>query len=388
MISYWQELLKPLPPLCNDVNVDVAIIGGGYTGLWTAELLSRRGLTVAVLEQEQPGWGASGRNGGLVIPGLAQLYPHVVKTVGQDAAQALYRRTIQAQGLVREVAAESPHGVDYSEPGSLYLAADQEEWRYLEETKQLLDTMGEPSTLLQDQDIPPSLQHNLRPGGLFMHGDGRIHPLKLIHVLIQRISNRGSGVWGQSRVIGIDETATGVVVSTKRARVSADHVIVATNASAMELCPSVAHNIEPVRGQMLVTVPVPKLDYGYPVYADWGYKYWHQRADGRLVIGGWRDLDIPGERGYALRLNPRIQGALQSFAEELVGTPGIIEWRWAGTMAFTNDRLPWVGPIRPRTWIAAGFNGHGSTNTVMAAQLMTDVLLDGESWVPELLPRR
>lgn len=261
MISYWQELLRPLPSLSNDVTVDVAIIGAGYTGLWTAEVLSRRGLTVGVVESEQPGWGASGRNGGLVIPGLALLYPDVVDAVGSDAAEALYLRTIKAQALIRQVATESPEDIDYAETGSLYLAADQEEWARLEETKRLLDKLNVPSTLMTYGELPQGLRGNVRPGGLFMNADGRVHPLKLIQVLIQRIIARGSGVWGNSRVLSLDETPERIVVHTARGKVTADYVVVATNASTMELFAAMGDHIQPVRGQMLVTTPVPALDY-------------------------------------------------------------------------------------------------------------------------------
>lgn len=387
MISYWQELLRPLPSLADNMTVDVVIIGAGYTGLWTAELLSRRGLTVCVLECDQPGWGASGRNGGLVIPGLALLYPEVVNGVGEGAAASLYRRTIQAQELVRDVAQEAPTSVDYVETGSLYLAADAEEWRQLQETKRLLDTIGGGSELRPYAFLPDSLKNVVRPGGLLMMADGRVHPLKLIQWLIQRIIARGSFIFGNSRVLSIDETSTDVVVATSKAKVRAENVIIATNASAAFLYPPIADHIQPIRGQMLVTGPLPALDYTYPVYADWGYKYWHQRADGRLVIGGWRDLDIPGEQGLNLQLHPTIQRAIEQFAQTLVGAPVSIERRWAGIMAFTRDRLPWVGPVGPHTILAAGFNGHGSTNTAMAAQLVADVILDGQSWIPALLPR-
>ncbi len=387
MISYWQEILRPLPSLVANMTVDVVVVGSGYTGLWTAELLSRRGLTVCILESEQPGWGASGRNGGLVIPGLAVLYPDVVKTVGAAIAETLYRRTVEAQALVREVAQGSTTSVDYAETGSLYLAADPKEWAQLQETKRLLDKIGIAAELIQHAQLPHSLKKPERPGGLFMEADGRVHPLKLIQWLIDRIIARGSFIFGNSRVLRIDESTSGVLVTTSRASVAADHVIIATNARASSLYPPFADHIFPIRGQMLVTTPVAALDYAYPVYADWGYKYWHQRADGRLLIGGWRDLDIPGERGHTLQLNPTIQRALERFAEALVGKPVAIERRWAGTMAFTRDRLPWVGPVGLRTIIAAGFNGHGSTNTVMAAQLMAEVLLDGKNWIPALLPR-
>src|SRR5207237_972359 len=141
--------------------------------------------------------------------------------------------------------------------------------------------------------------------------------------------------------------------------VSAARVVLATNAYAASLLPQVP--ITPTRGQVLATIPLPRVVVPFPMYANYRYEYWRQTAEGALVIGGWRNLDVPTEVGRVEELNPIIQAALEGFANEIIGEPPRVDYRWAGIMGFTPDRYPLVGPVPERDglYIAAGYSGHG-----------------------------
>ena len=122
-----------------------------------------------------------------------------------------------------------------------------------------------------------------------------------------------------------------------------------------------AFDATPRRGQMLVTAPVPRTIAGHPTYAHWGYRYWRQTADGRLLIGGWRDLDPDGEVGTDDKVTDRIQRGIESGLAELVPEGVAIERRWAGTMGFARDGRPLCGWLdaEHHLAIAAGWTGHG-----------------------------
>jgi len=143
--------------------------------------------------------------------------------------------------------------------------------------------------------------------------------------------------------------------------VRARTLVLATNAYAPDLCPALSSLIVPRRGQMLATAPIPRTIASRPTYAHWGYRYWRQTRDGRLVIGGWRDLDRDAEVGYDVSPTATIQAGIERGLLELVPEGAPIERRWAGTMGFARDGRPLVGWLDASHHLAvcAGFTGHG-----------------------------
>jgi glycine/D-amino acid oxidase-like deaminating enzyme len=139
---------------------------------------------------------------------------------------------------------------------------------------------------------------------------------------------------------------------------------------------------------VLATSPLAPLDHQFPVYADHGFNYWHQRRDGRMVVGGFRHLDLTGECGTDLVLHPAIQDRLTQLAEDLAGGPVEVLHRWAGIMAMAKDHLPYVGMVNKRLGIALGYSGHGSTVTPAAARMLSEAVLHHTPVFPALSAAR
>ena len=137
--------------------------------------------------------------------------------------------------------------------------------------------------------------------------------------------------------------------------------MLATNAFAPRLLPHLAAVIAPRRGQMLATEPLDETIITRPTYAHWGYHYWRQTPDGRLLIGGWRELDFEGESGYENAITPTIQQAIEDGLRTLLPRPVRIDYRWSGIMGFARDGRPLVGWLDAAHHLAicAGFTGHG-----------------------------
>src|SRR5207302_8735845 len=110
--------------------------------------------------------------------------------------------------------------------------------------------------------------------------------------------------------------------------------------------------------QMLATAPVARRVFARPAYARRGYRYWRQRADGRLLVGGWRDIAVDDEVGEEERTTPLIQSALDAFVRERA-PDAVVTHRWAGTMGFSHDALPYAGLLRAGVLVLGGFTGHG-----------------------------
>ena len=138
------------------------------------------------------------------------------------------------------------------------------------------------------------------------------------------------------------------------------------------------------RLQMLATAPLPDMQYPRPIYARWGYDYWHQLPDRRLVIGGNRDAALASEETDAVETTELIQRRLDELVVRLVGGRPHVTHRWAGIWGTTPDLMPLVGPVpgREGVWIAGGYSGHGNALGLACGDLLARAIL-GEH-LPEL----
>lgn len=376
MKSFWQhESLAAVPALAGRHETDIAIVGGGYTGSWLAYWLKDSGLKVTVLESQRPGYGASGRNGGLLLQGPAQLLGEAASLLGQDAALEFLHWTRRTFEWVS--ALSNRHALDWHKTGSLYVGGDMDERPTLEETVRLMQESGIRALLVPHQEQPPSIQRLGYDLGAWFPDDGMIHPIRLIGALLTEARDHGVEIYQDTPVSEYEDSAQGVLLHGPNFTVRADRMVIATNAYSSEWVPWLEPLVEPVRGQMLASAPVIPLDHAYPVYADHGYNYWHQRADGRILMGGFRHLAAAEETGTDLSLHTAIQNRLTRLLFDLAGHPVPIADRWAGIMAMTPDHRPYIGSLTDRVWTALGYNGHGSTVAPVAARMVRDGLIDG-----------
>jgi glycine/D-amino acid oxidase-like deaminating enzyme len=141
-----------------------------------------------------------------------------------------------------------------------------------------------------------------------------------------------------------------------------DTVVVATDGLTAGLLPELEAAVVPVRGQMLATAPVAERLFDRPHYARHGFDYWQQLDDGRLVVGGKRDVSFETEYTDVEETTPLVQERLEAFTADLLGAPPAVTHRWAGIWGETADRLPLAGPVpgRPGVWVAGGYSGHGN----------------------------
>src|SRR6185503_7349441 len=173
--------------------------------------------------------------------------------------------------------------------------------------------------------------------------DGEIHPVRFLHGVAHGAAARGARLFEHSRVRSARWQDGQWTATLDGGRVRARTVVLASNATAPLDVPALDPLIKPRRGQMLCTAPLDRRVAEHPTYAHWGYHYWRQTADNRLVIGGWRDLELDTEVGHDLSTTPSIQAAIERGLHQLVPGGAPIERRWAGTLAVARDGRPLVG---------------------------------------------
>jgi glycine/D-amino acid oxidase-like deaminating enzyme len=208
--------------------------------------------------------------------------------------------------------------------------------------------------------VPPHATEEFA-AAFFMAEDGEIHPVRFLRGVAKAAARDGARLFSHSAVMAARWDGGRWVARTERATVSTGTLVLATNAHTPLLCPALAPLIAPRRGQMIATAPIDREIVRLPTQAHWGYHYWRQLPDGRLILGGWRDVDFDAEVGYDDRPTDRIQDAIESGLRMLVPEGVPVEHRWAGTMGFARDGRPLVGWLDAEHHLAicAGFTGHG-----------------------------
>jgi glycine/D-amino acid oxidase-like deaminating enzyme len=355
---YWLEDddAPARPPTRHQGGVDVAIVGAGVTGCSAALRLAEGGRTVRVYDQRGVAEGASGRNGGFALTGGATLYDVAVETYGREQAREYWRWTERALDRIEEFAGDA-----LTRPGSYRLAADEEEHGQIRSEYEALRADGFEVEWLDD--LPGRLAGKFH-GGLQHHTDGSIQPARFVRRLAARAAAAGAELREHERV---DDVAA----------LDADQVIVATDGYGHGLVPELADLIWPTRGQVIVTEPIDEVLYDRPHYARQGFDYWQQLPDGRMLLGGFRDVSIMDELTDEEVTTPMIQSSLERYMTELIGEPPRISHRWAGIFGLTQDFLPLVGrvPGRDGIWIAGGYSGHGNVLGFACGELVADAIL-------------
>ena len=354
--SFWLEEPNPaLPSAHLDGRADVAIVGGGVTGCSCALALAEAGLRVRLFEAREIAGGASGRNGGFALRGGSAPYPVLAESIGEDATAALWSWTEAELGELAALAGDA-----FRPTGSLRLAVDAEERDELREEYEALRTAGFAAEWREELGAPLERY----PAALFHPPDGVLQPARLVRRIAERAAVAGVEIHEHTRVGSVEETG-------------ADTVVVATDGYPSGLLGELEGLIVPTRGQVIATEPIAELLFEVPHYGRHGFDYWHQRLDGRIVAGGFRDVSLDTEFTAEEVTTPVVQSALERFVEEHVGRPLRIDYRWAGIFGMVFDFLPVVGrvPGADGLWIAGGYSGHGNVLGFACGRLAARAIL-------------
>lgn len=389
---YWLDApYEPRAALEGDVEVDVCVIGGGAGGLSCVRRLAQHGIDAVLLEAGSVAGGASGRNGGFLIAGTALFHNDARERLGVDRARAIYARTLAAQQEVYELAEELGAGEAARRVGLLRLAVSGDEAEHVREHTAALRTDGFPGELVERDELPPALQRSGLVGCLTEH-DGALHPARWYRALARAADAAGARIFENSRVRGpVPAPAEGAVV-TQRGSVRARNVVVAADGALPALVPEYGGRVRARRLHMVATAPLPPT-IDHLVYARWGHEYLQQRPDGRMLAGGFSDVD--GERSYtdSDAGSPAIWDRVDRYLREELGAACEITHRWAGVVGYSDDSLPYVGevPGRPGLYVLGGYSGVGNVPGFMCGRDIADTIAgdgpeclfpaDREAWI-------
>lgn len=378
-------------PLVGTQECDVAVVGAGLCGASAAYALSAAGVRVGWLEAGTVSSGASGRNAGFLLQGTAERYSRAIGVMGRERARAVHQISRENHTAMAETAVNLGIECGYMRRGALQLAGSLEEESDLLESAQLLRDDGFAAEVREGGSLDAVYRDAGFRIGVHITDDGELDPARFVRGVAAAAVAGGANLYENSRVIGLGAGGPGsMTLQTESGELKSQIVLLCTNAYTGTLSDWFADKVDPVRGQMLATAPAPPL-FSCPVYADHGFDYWRQDEFGRIVLGGWRNLDPGAERGTDDRLHPEIQTRMAEFLHRFPAMRQVpVTHRWSGTMGFSRDGLPIVGPVPglPGAFAAAGFTGHGFGFAWTCGQALAQLVLEGTSPVADLFTSR
>lgn len=365
--SLWGATATPLrafPALQDDAQADVVIIGSGYTGLSAAHHLAQSGLSSIVLEANRPGWGASGRNGGVITAKFRLSFPAIAAAHGKPMAKRMYEIALEATDIVTQLV--EAYGIDaanLTRSGQVKAAHNHETLAYaVKEAEWLRAELGDTTmSVLDAGQVREETGSNGFVGGVLNAGSGGIHPLNYLHGLAEGVAARGIPIHAGTPALRLRREGDGVLVETPGGVVRAKQAIIATN-SYSDLTPATKayqSTLIPFRSAIIATERLsPNLAATVMptrrTYTETKRMMrWFRMVDDRIVFGGrgaFGKTDSPA----AFRA---LQKAMIGIFPQVSDVP--LAYRWSGLVAMTLDSVPHVGRIDDRVMVAMGYNGAG-----------------------------
>jgi glycine/D-amino acid oxidase-like deaminating enzyme len=399
--SFWlgnSGVYQESPPLENDLKCDVAIVGGGFAGIATAYYLKKvqPSLRVAVLEGWVIGWGASGRNAGFAMTTFGLMMSITKMLFGADKTRQSHRYMERAVDIVGELVAEHKLECDYERTGFLRIATTPAYAKRIKEEVHLVKELGLTGVdWIEADEVRKRVKSPLYLGAWWEPRCALVNPAKLAREMKRVAVKYGAEVYERTAVTEIKRSALGFTVKTPRATVSAEKIVLATNAYSLAI-PELRAMQQPVWTYIVLTEPLSKAQMdemgwqareGIEDYRNMVH-YYRLTPDNRLLMGG-RDIALTYGANMDKDMNPAIFARLEKDIVDFY--PCLkdlkITHRWGGPVSVPMDMVPALGYLGDKRAVySLGCMGHGVSLTHLNGEVMADLLLERKSEWTECFP--
>src|SRR5438309_4089282 len=368
-------------------SVDVAVIGGGFTGLSAARILARQGAEVAVLEAESIGWGASSRNGGMVLTGLKLGANKLISMYGRETTQRMYAASISSIDCVEKIVREEGIDCDFSRCGHLEVACKQKHFDdYARQVEVIAREFNHPLQVVPKSELPAEIGSSIYYGGMVDEVSAGLNPARYVAGLARAAQRVGAAIFENSRVHKMErETRQGVRgwrVSTSRGSLWAKDVFAGTSGYTGTATPQLQKRIIPIGSYIITTEVLPERvarelsPRNRMIYDSKNYLYYYRLTPDRRMLFGGRAAFFP-ENEQTIRKSAEIlrQGMISVYPQ-LRDTK--IEYVWGGTLDFAFDIMPHAGQM-DGMYFAVGYAGHGVDMANYQGEKMAEWIAGGRN---------
>jgi len=363
-------------------RADVAVIGAGYTGLSAARALAKRGAKVVVLEGQTAGWGASSRNGGMVLTGLKLSPRQLLRKYGRAVAQRMYRASLSSINCLKQIVEEEAIDCHFSRCGHLEVACKPSHFRSFVESAQLIAREFNHSVqIVPKEELGSEIGSEVYHGGLVDETSAGLNPAQYVAGLARAAAQAGAVLCDRTRVEGVEpetkQAAKGYRVRTSRGTLWARDILVATGGYTGGAIPALQRKIIPIGSYIIVTEPLPEdLARGVSprnrmMYDSKNYLHYFRLTPDRRMLFGGRAAFFP-ETADSIRASAQIlrRGMVKVYPQlrEIK-----VEYAWGGTLDFAFDLMPHAGQLAG-LYYALGYAGHGVAMATYLGTKMAEVM--------------
>ena len=379
--NYWLETVPdrvqgtsgPLPD-----TVDVAVVGAGFCGLSAARALAKQGVGVAVFEAETLGWGASCRNGGMVLTGMKLSVPTLIARYGRETVQQMYAASLESIDLVEQIIKDENIDCAFSRCGHLEVACKPQHFAGYGESAALVHReFGHELRIIPKNQLRQEIGSDIYFGGLVDETSAGVNPARYVNGLAKAAERAGASLYEHARVKNVQpEVSNGTRrfrVSTSRGSLLAREVLLASGAHTTSATPALRNKVIPIGSYIIATEVLPAdlarelSPRNRMIYDSKHFLYYYRLTpDNRLLFGG-RAAFFPESESTVRESAGLLREGMTEVYPQLREIN--VEFVWGGTLDFTFDVMPHSGKI-DGMYFALGFAGHGvAAATWMGAKL-------------------
>ena len=380
--SLWNAISPPAPRLerlQHDMQVDCVVVGAGFTGLNAAWHLMKRGLQACVLEAHEPGWGASGRNGGMAVLRYKNGWSALARKFGNETALLLHGLVLEAVDGIEANVQELGLDGGFRRYGHITAAHTSADFRALQNDIEWLGTAAGDRVprLLSRSDAAEAIGTSVYKGGYFDSRAAGLNPLGYARELASALSERGLPMFASTPVIKVENAGNGYRVHTEGGCVTARRLVIATNAytNMHELPGDLERRIVPATSSVIVTQAVPDEAYatilpGEELVTDTRHlvNYFRRVPGNRILFGGRGSMN-------GLEKDHIYDGLLKQLRATFPVLGDVpVEFRWSGRVAVSLDDFPHVGSWASEGHFAMGYGGRGVALTHVLGRALADMV--------------
>jgi glycine/D-amino acid oxidase-like deaminating enzyme len=370
-------LIHSYPSLREDLRCDVVVLGGGISGAFMAESLTRAGLEVVVLDKRDVGSGSTSASTALLQYEIDLHLIDLTKKIGRQDAERAYRICHDSidgiEAMVRELEVECV----FQRKKSVYLGVKESDAKVLRGECAARQAMGIAVEYLEPEDIASRFSFT-RPAALLSHQAGQLDAHQLAHALLKAAESRGARIYDRTCAAKIDHEEHGVRLETERGFiVRASQVVFATGYESQDYLPKKVLRLKSTFA--FASEPLTSFEGWWEQCLLWEtarpYLYLRTSADGRALVGGEDDpFRYPDRRDRMV--DKKTDVLAEKFRTLFPGIDLALDYKWAGTFGETDDGLAYIGAVRqmPRCFFALGFGGNGITYSIVAAEIIREAI--------------
>ena len=390
--NYWLDTLEKAQIAQRDLPsvTDVAVIGGGFTGLSAARTLAKSGIRIAVLEAENIGWGASSRNGGMVLSGLKLGIPTLMARYGRESTKRMYAASLESIDCVESIVREENINCDFSRCGHLEVACKPKHFADFRRGAETIEReFGHKLRIIEKSDLPGEIGSAIYHGGLVDEVSAGLNPARYVAGLSGAAIRAGAEIHEKTRVTRLQRNSrngnSGWRVTTSRGEMHAQDILIATSGYTGEITPLLQKKLIPIGSFIIVTEILTEMSArelnprGRMIYDSKNYLYYFRLTPDRRMLFGGRAAFFP-ENENTVRESARIlrQGMIEVYPQLRNAN---VEYAWGGTLDFAFDIMPHAGKM-DGMYYSAGYAGHGVAMATLLGKKIAEAIVSGRDENP------